>query len=51
MSEEVKDCRNCRHGHYNDHWGLPFCYNSKDCKEWELWEPKEGEEKDAQSRG
>ena len=35
-----KDCRTCKYGHYNDHWDLPFCYNNKECKEWELWEPK-----------
>lgn len=40
-NEAIKNCSTCRHGHFNDHWNIPFCYNDKECKEWELWEPKE----------
>lgn len=35
----IKDCRNCKHGKYNDHWGTCFCYNPNDCADWNLWEP------------
>lgn len=36
-----KDCSTCKSGHFNEHWGLLFCYNKATCKNWELWEPKE----------
>ena len=35
----MKDCRNCKHGNYNDHWGTYFCYHSGDCNDWDKWEP------------
>ena len=44
MSEEVKDCRNCRWGHYNDHLEIPFCYNPEPCVNFVCWEPKEEED-------
>ena len=34
----LKDCRNCKHGQYNDHWDTYFCYNSGNCEDWNLWE-------------
>lgn len=34
----IKDCRNCKHGNYNDHWGTYFCYYSGDCNDWDKWE-------------
>ena len=37
----IKDCRNCKHGHYNDIYDTPFCYNPKKCDNWENWEPDE----------
>lgn len=37
--QAVKDCRNCKHGKYNDHLETHFCYNPNECTEWELWEP------------
>lgn len=39
--QALKDCTNCKHGHYNDHYGIPFCYNPDNCDEWNLWEPKD----------
>lgn len=39
--QALKDCTNCKHGHYNDHYGIPFCYNPDNCNEWNLWEPKD----------
>ena len=41
--EAVKDCRNCRHGGYNDHWKTWFCYNNRECSNWDLWETAEAE--------
>ena len=38
--QAVKDCRNCKHGKYNDHLKTHFCYNPNKCTEWNLWEPK-----------
>lgn len=35
----IKDCRNCKHGNYNDHWDTYFCYHSGDCNDWDKWEP------------
>ena len=35
----IKDCRNCKHGNYNDHWDTYFCYYSGDCNDWDKWEP------------
>lgn len=35
----IKDCRNCKHGNYNDHWDTYFCYHSGDCNAWDKWEP------------
>ena len=35
----IKDCRNCKHGNYNDHWDTYFCYHSDDCNAWDKWEP------------
>ena len=37
--QAVKDCRNCKHGEYNDYWETHFCYNPNACTEWNLWEP------------
>ena len=37
--QAVKDCRNCKHGKYNDHLETHFCYNPNECTEWNLWEP------------
>lgn len=37
----VKDCRNCKHGKYNDHWDTWFCYNDCECSNWDLWESVE----------
>ena len=34
----LKDCRNCKHGQYNDHLDNYFCYNSDNCEDWNLWE-------------
>ena len=46
---EIKDCRNCKHGNYNDHWGTYFCYYSGDCNDWDKWEPSaESEYKELQ---
>ena len=36
----LKDCRNCKFSKYNDHYGIRFCYESDDCIDWNLWEPK-----------
>lgn len=41
MSEEVKDCRNCKWGYADDHWEIPMCHYSGTCDDWEKWEPKE----------
>ena len=35
------DCSDCRHGKFNDHWNMNFCYNPQDCHDWDHWEPKE----------
>lgn len=35
----IKDCRNCRHVNYNDHWGNYFCYCPDNCSDWDKWEP------------
>ena len=42
MQIEKKDCTNCKHGSYNDHFDTYFCNNDiwSDCKEWSLWEAK-----------
>ena len=37
--QAIKDCRNCKHGKYNDHLETYFCYNPNECIEWNLWEP------------
>ena len=37
--QAIKDCRNCKHGSYNDHWDTYFCYCSSDCSDWNKWEP------------
>ena len=37
----IKDCRNCKHGNYNDHWDTHFCYNPDNCVDWNLWEVKD----------
>ena len=37
--EYIKDCRNCRHGDYNDHWETYFCYCPDNCNNWDRWEP------------
>jgi Flp pilus assembly protein TadG len=34
----IKDCRNCKHGHFNDHWDTYFCYNPNLCEDWDKWE-------------
>lgn len=39
--QAIKDCRNCKHGRYNDYHKSMFCYNSNDCTDWNLWEPAE----------
>ena len=39
--QAIKDCRNCKNGRYNDHYGIRFCYESDDCVDWNLWEPKD----------
>lgn len=39
--QAIKDCRNCKHGRYNDYHKTMFCYNSDDCTDWNLWEPAE----------
>lgn len=36
--QTIKDCRNCKYGQYNDHYGIPFCYNPDNCTDWNLWE-------------
>lgn len=36
--QAIKDCRNCKHGRYNDYHQTMFCYNSDDCTDWNLWE-------------
>ena len=38
---EVRDCRNCKYGGYNDHWGTNFCHATKYCVDWNLWEPSD----------
>lgn len=35
----INDCRNCKHGHFNDYWEMHFCYNTDKCVDWNLWEP------------
>ena len=35
------DCTTCKWGKYNDHWDMPFCYNPKECNNFELYD-KEG---------
>ena len=37
--QAIKDCRNCKHGAYNDHWDTYFCYCLDDCNDWNKWEP------------
>lgn len=37
--QAIKDCRNCKHGRYNDHWDTYFCYCPNDCNDWDKWEP------------
>ena len=39
--QAIKDCRNCKEGKYNDHYGIHFCYCSDDCVNFNLWEAKE----------
>lgn len=39
--EAIKDCRNCKHGKYNDCFNVLFCNCNGDCKDWEKWESKE----------
>ena len=34
----MKDCRNCAHGRYNDHFNTWFCYHNCECNDWDLWE-------------
>ena len=36
-----KDCRNCKYGKWNDHFDNYFCYNPKNCTDWDLWESGE----------
>lgn len=38
-TQAIKDCRNCKHGFYNDHWETYFCYVPGACKDWDKWEP------------
>ena len=42
----MKDCRNCKHGNYNDRWDTYFCYHSDDCNDWDKWEPSAELERD-----
>ena len=39
---EIKDCRNCKYGKYNDHFDRPFCYCKDDCEMFDKWEDKGG---------
>lgn len=41
--KELKDCRNCKYGKYNDHYGIRLCHNVNNCVDWNLWELKEKE--------
>ena len=41
---EIRDCSTCDYGHFNDHWGMPFCYSDEECKDWNKWKPKKQEE-------
>lgn len=38
---EVKDCRNCKYGEYNDHFNKPFCYCKDSCEAFDKWEEKD----------
>ena len=39
--ESNYDCTTCKWGKYNDHWDMPFCYNPKECNNFELYEKDE----------
>ena len=39
-----QDCRTCKHGAYNDHFGFETCNDpSRNCIDWSHWTPKEKE--------
>ena len=40
-TQAIKDCRNCKHGKYNDHYNANFCYSNDNCVNWDKWEPSE----------
>lgn len=35
------DCTTCKWGKFNDHYGMPFCYNPNECENWKLYEKDE----------
>ena len=38
----VKDCRTCRYGYVDDHWGIPSCHDrSGNCIDFSHWIKKE----------
>ena len=43
IEQAIKDCRNCKHGHYNDVWDTYFCYCDENCTTWDKWEPAQPE--------